>query len=289
MPKGELLNYFFQRFVTRSLPRNDESFIEGIDFIQELLKILRKYSDRKLGDCVYYEFGAGWDLIGPFAASLAGLKTIYSIDIRMLATQFLIRNTISRLESFKHELPVDFRIPTSTPKISRSNFRDILKQHYRIEYHAPVDARSTSFPDASMNIIVSVSVMEHIPENDVASILRECRRLLAKGGVTFLKIDYQDHWSYFDKGISVYNFLKYSDRNWQKYSPSLQFQNRLRHKDYLRLILQAEFEILESNPIFPTEDELCILRNIELDYYFARNYSLEELAIKGALFVIQKK
>ena len=75
---------------------------------------------------------------------------------------------------------------------------------------------------------------------------------------------------------------------WQRYNPSLHYQNRLRHRDYLNIISQTGFEILEDNPMLPSEKELDSLRNMEIDAYFLSKYTVEELAIKGTKIVLKK-
>jgi hypothetical protein len=103
-----------------------------------------------------------------------------------------------------------------------------------------------------------------------------------------LFIDYKDHYSYFDHGISTYNFLQYSDRKWRFFNPPLHYQNRLRHGDYLRLFQQAGFEILDERRTDGTAADLENIERLSLDKRF-RAYSLSELAVKGSQFVLRKR
>src|SRR5207253_3087992 len=82
-------------------------------------------------------------------------------------------------------------------------------------------------------------VCEHVPEDDLAEIFRECHRLLRPAGAFSCRIDLQDHYSYFDRGLSRYNFLRFSDGAWRLVNSPLHFQNRLRAVDYLRLVRDA--------------------------------------------------
>jgi hypothetical protein len=63
-------------------------------------------------------------------------------------------------------------------------------------------------------------------------------------------IDYRDNVSYGDPGISIYNFLTFSDAEWARWNPRLSYQNRLRHSDYFKLFrccrLQNPGGLLES-------------------------------------------
>ena len=131
--------------------------------------------------------------------------------------------------------------------------------------------------------------MEHIPQNDIVPILKECHRLLRKGGIISLTIDYLDHWSYFDQNVSAYNFLKYSEQEWRKYNPALHYQNRLRHKDYFTAISQTDFEIVENHPKMPLEEDLGGLNRMKIAPIFHNNYSIEELAVKSSSIILRKK
>jgi hypothetical protein len=163
-----------------------------------------------------------------------------------------------------------------------------LRERYGIDYLAPRDARRTGLPAQSIDLIHSTNTMEHIPPADLRLILGECRRLLAPAGLVSLYIDYRDHYSYADRGISVYNFLQYSDAAWSRFNSSLQYQNRLRHPDYLELAGQCGFRILSERRVAPSDTDRRLLRRLELDARF-RRYDCEDLAVQGAHLVMAAK
>ena len=76
---------------------------------------------------------------------------------------------------------------------------------------ARFDARASGLHAGCVDIITSTNTLEHIPPGEIAAILRECARLLREGGLMSSSIDLQDHYHWFDKNISVYNFLRFSD------------------------------------------------------------------------------
>lgn len=100
-------------------------------------------------------------------------------------------------------------------------------------------------------------------------------------------IDYKDHYSYFDKSISPYNYMRFSQKEWRKYNSSLHYQNRLRHSDYRKMMLDAGFAILEENPAFPTAEQEEALRALPLHDDF-RHYDFDDLKILGSTFVLTK-
>jgi len=288
-PRGERLNYLLQRYITRSLPGDDKRFIHRLNIAKEQFDIFNKYSSlAKTHDITYYEFGAGCDLINPIGLSLLGIQTLYCIDIRELVFPELINDTISKLHRLKEQIPFDYSLPERIPQVTVSNVKDILSRYFRIYYRAPVDAKCTNLPESTIDLIVSNFTLEHIPAGDIPGILKECHRILKKGGIVTLLIDYTDHWSYFDRSISRYNFLKYSPTKWKRYNPALHYQNRLRHRDYLDIIKHLDFSVLEDKPHIPSKEDLDFLSDFPIDSYFTERYTLDELAIKCSRIILTK-
>lgn len=289
IPKGEKLNFIVQRYVTKKYPISDEKFIKVTNTTEDHFEKFMKYaqlSDTNSRTC--YEFGAGWDLINPIGLSLLGIKKVYCIDIRELVFYNLLNDTVSKFCRLKKNIPFDYTMPEEIPIFTMSNFKDVLAECFGIVYRAPMDARDTDIGDSSIDFIVSNLTFEHIPKEAVPEIFSDCYRILKKGGILSCRIDYRDHWSYFDRNISIYNFLKYSPSKWRRYNPSLHYQNRFRHVDYLNIINQMDFEIIEDNPVPPSDKEMELLKTLEIDSVFLDNYTCDELAIKEAAIVLRK-
>ncbi len=151
-------------------------------------------------------------------------------------------------------------------------------------YLAPVDVAATGLDDEAFDFASSTSTLEHVPRAEIPPLLAECRRLLRPGGVITLLIDYKDHYGAFDPSCSVYNFLRFSDRRWRKYSPSFHFQNRLRHSDYVHLVELAGFEIAEVTTVDPTDADRRWLQDNEIDSSFA-GYAPDDLLTRDAHIV----
>ena len=97
--------------------------------------------------------------------------------------------------------------------------------------------------------------------------------------------DYRDVYSYFDSGISVYNFLQFSTDEWRRYNPDLNYQNRLRHCDFRAIFTAAGFEILDDQPAYDRATAERVLGRMRLAEEF-KQYSFEELApVRGVLLV----
>ena len=289
IPKGEKLNFLIQKYITKKYPVTDKKFIQIVLSTKVHFDNFVKYRELP-GDKEFtcYEFGAGWDLINPIGLSLLGIKRQYCIDIRQLVFPELLNDTIEKFRRLRKDLTFEYPMPENVPLITAENFRSILSDCFGIFYEAPMDARVTAFESSSVDLIVSNLTFEHIPECDIQKIFEECYRILKPGGIFSCVIDYRDHWSYFDSTISIYNFLKYSPEQWKRYNPSLHYQNRLRHSDYLSAIRQTCFEVVVDDPAFPSEEELESLKTLSIHSDFSSRYTIEELAIKESRMVLKK-
>ena len=107
----------------------------------------------------------------------------------------------------------------------------------------PADARRTDLAEASIDAAVSTNTLEHIDPDDIASILVELRRVLRPGGVCSFAVDYHDHYADSDPTIGPLHFLQFDDPQWRRWNCPFQYQNRLRHPDYVVLFQEAGFVV----------------------------------------------
>lgn len=280
IPYGEEVNYLFQRHVTRTLPIDAARLAELVGRAGRHLAAIARHRHAPLADAVFYEFGAGWDLASPLSFWALGVDHQVLVDVRHLL----------RLDVLNHTIGLFAQVPADLPRRPSGTLAslDELATRYGIDYRAPCDARATGLGAASLDCITSSNTLEHIPPDDIAAILRECHRCLRDDGIMSFLVDYVDHYSYFDNRISGYHFLRYSDRTWKLFNPSLHYQNRLRHKDYLRLFEEAGFEIIEERPYAVTADDLATVTRLPLARAF-RDYAPAELAVRDAMVVLRKR
>jgi len=284
-PFGEQLNYLAQRHVTRSLPLSDGEIRHLATAAGEHLNIFGRYSAVPPAQGVIFQFGAGWELALPLLFWAMGVEQQILIDRRRLLRPELVKHTLDRLHPMAAELGLG-RQPGAFMAGNFTGATTVLRERYGIEYRAPADAARTGIAPSSADFIVAFNTLEHIPEDAIVPIVLECRRILKDGGLMAFKIDYQDHYSYRDHHISVYNFLKYSDRAWALCNCSLHYQNRLRHSDYIAIFKKAGLDILEENRIEPERRHLEQLRALPLAPRF-RRYDSGDLALRGALVVVR--
>jgi len=285
VPNGEKLNYMFQKYISKSLPQKNDRFLRQVNEAFQHYSNFTKFNNLGNVENRYYEFGAGWDLTIPLTMSLLNLE-VHCIDIEKLILPELICDSINKFEVNKENLPFKLKDVISCNDPDKS-ILGYLKDRYKLYYYAPKDARYTNFNNDYFDFISSTFTLEHISSQDILLILKECYRILKKGGVISMTIDYKDHWSYFDKNISIYNYLKYSSKEWEKYNPKLHFQNRLRHSDYIKLISKTNFNIAKVSLIHPSSNDLGILETVKLHSDFL-NYDFFDLSTKGSEIVLIK-
>ena len=284
VPQGERLNYVFQRRVLHSLPAGDGALRQKFS---RAVQHLGAYEEHGPGvpaaEATFYEFGAGWDLAIPLAYGLLGIGRQVLVDIRPSARVELVNDSLASFERLRPELEeiAGRELRAGGGPIQRL---EELEERFAIRYLAPCDARDTGLPAGSIDFVSSTDTCEHIPGADLAGIFRECHRLLRPGGAFSSRIDLQDHYAYFDRSLSKYNFLRFSDRAWNLANSPIHHQNRLRSPEYLQLVRDAGFELVVEKPSGPSEAGLKELESLPLAPRF-RRFPPEELGVTVLSFV----
>lgn len=285
-PFGAHVNYLFQRYVTKVLPNSDVKFIDIVAKAKNHIEFFRCYCVPEIADATFYEFGVGVTLTIPLTFYALGVDHQVIVDIRPLIRPKLVNDVVDKFQRLAPELRI-LRMPGKYID-EQDGCIGSLKEYYGIEYRAPYDARSSGLDSGSISCITSTDTLEHIPRKDIQAILQECYRLLRNDGLMSFYVNYQDHYARVDSSISVYNFLRYSDEVWAFFNPSLHYQNRLRHPDYLELFRTAGFEVVKEQRTDGTAGDLKTIEHIPLNDRF-KKYDLEELAVRDSFFVLRKR
>ena len=289
LPFGNKIYYLLQKYITKSLSYNDfELKNYYTSKVKIHLDIFNKYGYKSLNESNYYEFGAGWNLLSALGMSLAGMKECLCIVLNELLEKDAIKESVLFLDRYickVDSLSLDKIMLTK----NRQDIRVILKRHFRIKYVATCDARKVEFiNDGKIDYIASNVTLEHIPFADIVKIMKESYRILSYQGIMSITIDYQDHWSYFDRSISVYNMLQYEEEEWKRFNPTMHYQNRLRHCDYIKIFEEAGFYIKEIRTKEVQQKDREDRMSIKLATCFSK-YTFEELLIRNAHFVLAKR
>ncbi len=282
LPYSRRINFLFQKFVTRGVQLTDHYFIDRLQHARNHIGAYQRAADDRVPESTL-ELGTGWYPIVPVALFLLGAENIYSVDIstltsrkRLLITlQYFAQaeenNTLRDYVSCRPErMSVIHELIRNPERLSLSQMLERLHIRYLRE-----DTRSISLRDGSIDLIHSNNTFEHIYPDILCSILKEFKRILRKpGGVMSHFVDMTDHFAHIDPSISVYHFLRFTERQWRWIDNGIQPQNRLRADDYLQIYADLAIPVTgeECRP-----GDLETLRNIPLAARF-RDKPLEVLA-----------
>ena len=282
MPFGRAIYSGVQRYITHTVPRRFAPTIQTAHiFVDHVRSIAAFEKEKNLADLALFEFGAGWDLYSNCVTWCLGADNQVVYDLNRWARPSQINLALSHLKT--DPPPGAVRIPDVLLPVT-GKFDEVLRRTYGINYQAPADAGETGLAVGMIDAVVSTSVLEHIPPDQIERILRECRRVLRPGGIMSHLIDYSDHYAHSDLSITPYNFLAFEDSDWDRFNPNIHFQNRLRHSDYRRLFEKAGFQILSASSSQP-ENARELLCGIELSPNFAARAVSELAPIEGHFIV----
>jgi SAM-dependent methyltransferase len=285
LPEPDRWNYLLQTRISRSVPRPDGDLQWGLHQAIVHIDALRAIdASLDFAAAHWYEFGAGWDLLGPLSYYSFGVERQTLVDLRSNVRLEAVNDVLDRLGAHLDRLE-----HPAARRVDRRHLADLeeLEPRFGIRYIAPCDARASGLPAGSVDIITSTHTLEHIPPGDIAAILGECARILREGGLMSSLIDMQDHYHWFDKSISVYNYLKFSDRVWSLVNSPVHYQNRLRHSDYMSLAKESDLEIVADDVQEPTVEDFDALAQVPLAERF-RSYEKRDLAIRGVNLILRK-
>jgi len=289
LPFSRDINYFFQKYVTKGVYLTDEYFYDRLEHARAHLDAFRKYSNRPLPSSIL-EIGTGWYPIVPVSFFLAGTEKIYSVDISFLISKQRLHTTLRRLAECHQADLLKNHIQVLPERVSvmmdlleqydQLSLEEILNQlqiHYLVE-----DATRLSLPDQSIDLVNSNNTFEHIYPDTLVSILQQFKRVIRKdGGVMSHFIDMSDHFAHFDRSINIYNFLRFTDRQWKWIDNSIQPQNRLRIYDYKQIYSDLDISIDGESS---RAGDPAALSTIPLAPEFS-GQPLEEVAISHCHFI----
>jgi hypothetical protein len=225
LPGGAHAHYFLQRHLTRNWPRPQTTLDSLLGIGRRVVKDFAEHVGGTPSSVL--EVGAGRDLAVPLALRRLGVGKVIASDVQRLAKLDLIQHAADRILA---------------NEITFENFDDI--ERFGITYRAP---HYVTAADEKIDCSCSNEVLEHVPPAQLVELLAGLRAVTC--GITTHSIDYSDHYARSDRRISRLNFLRYNDADWAKYNSGMQYVNRLRHSDYLRLFREAGFTILEESSI----------------------------------------
>lgn len=269
LPYGEHLNHLAQ--IARG------SFSPDVQLRELLIQLryLRRLNDRfPLAGKVAVEIGPGWQGLGILSLHLFGCARIIAIDQEPHIRWSLLSRLMEVCRSNWNEI-CDVTGMRFKPLGKFTSLNHALSS-MSVQYLAPGNAAATGLSRASVDLVYSYGVLEHISPKALEAICEETARILKPTGRACHNIGLHDH--FHDAGIgNGVNFLRYSERQWNALCGNrITYHNRLRLPQYLGIFsahgltpLWSERELLDSN--------LAALRSLRVNERFA-GMSSEDLA-----------
>lgn len=249
LPYGSSINFWFQKHITRGVRLTDDYIRDRLIHAKDHIKYCGEFGG-KLDATL--EIGTGWYPIIPLLLFLSGANGIQTLDVSRYVTRRRFAQTISKLLELNAQGGLAGYVEVVPDRLSQ--MRAVLDGSGSLKgmmaalsiTYTIGDARRTSFPDKSLDLIHSNNTLEHIPVNVLRHILVELKRLGRPGAIHSHFIDMSDHFAHMDRTITPYNFLKFSSRKWKLINNRIQFMNRLRLSDYRQLFREAGYEIVRG-------------------------------------------
>lgn len=179
------------------------------------------------------ELGSGWAPIFPyFFVYLGKIKKVITYDINK---HYDFKTNLKLNAYFNDHLNI--KIPVN--KNTKYNIPNTV-----VYYPHTNLTNETSFSDEKIDFIFSRNVLEHISPNDIYTMHDNFTKKISKPFYILHMISPSDHRAYSDFNLSIYDFLKYSEEEWNKIQTKFDYHNRLRLPQYLEIFKELNFEII---------------------------------------------
>ncbi|MEX0968297.1 MAG: class I SAM-dependent methyltransferase [Bacteroidia bacterium] len=248
---GDKLNHLPARF-KRNYYSNGATY-----HLHEALRMLDNCSFDSYTGKTALEIGTGYFLYQPLILHLLGFAHITTVDITKDITFRSVKKQLKCLDSkaylkliaSKGNLSLD-QIQSKLYKLKNAtSLHEVLSSAnitYIPFYHIH-DLRKNS---AKYDYIFSQVVMEHIRPVFLEHLFKEISKSLRTDGYSVHTINFIDHFTndglFKDHQISEFNFLKYSDKYWEKWAGnSIAYTNRLGHPYYLQLCFEHHLKVVD--------------------------------------------
>lgn len=204
----------------------------------QIAHLLHLASHRPVKDLVCFEIGSGWVLSHALVFHLLGAKKVITTDVVPHAQPGVLHEAVKQAVA---ALPRDILAPFEDHTVLRERMDNLLSipkftfeilEKLGIEYVSPVDAAGKK-PDFKVDLIYSMSVMEHVPCDDVAPLLANLAEMLNPGGTMLHAIHLEDHRDFNDP----FAFLALPADSYPRHQQSGR-GNRIRGSEWDKLFVQ---------------------------------------------------
>jgi SAM-dependent methyltransferase len=195
------------------------------------------------------ELGTGWIPAIALSNMLCGAR-VETFDVERLVKPRLLQSCIRGIEPRLSQIAETAGVAEQVVHDRYELIAHDLDFHSVAEklggsYCAPADTRDLPHDDNQVDLVLSSLVLAQIPLESLDKVLGETLRVLRPGGVAIHRVHLADEYSRSDPNRSDLEFLKYSDKQWNRFfNHSLKHINRLRHAHYVERFSRLGFETL---------------------------------------------
>ncbi|MDB4871643.1 MAG: methyltransferase family protein [Gemmatimonadales bacterium] len=250
---------------------------------------------RPIEGCTALEVGTGHKPIVPIGLFLLGARRVYTFDLNRRLDLPLVTGALRWIA--KHRDDVQELFAGATDRTALATRLDLLSRYAsaplkffdaaQIIYRAPADAAHTELQDASVDLHISVTVLEHIPPPGIEAILLEARRVLAPDGIAVHFFDPSDHFAHQDSTIHLINFLRFSEEEWRRLANNqFAYCNRLRRSQYHPIYARTGFRVAREEGDVDAVSLGALRAGFRLDDQF-REFAPEDICTTAVRVLLQ--
>ena len=261
-PGGSLIHQWMQRRIAGSLEITDFLLEDRLAHVSRHLDAWKEFGHQTQAP-VCLEIGTGWYPLVPLGMALSGVKKVYSVDVNQHTQETAHQKLFAALTEAKQQGKLTTYLPQIQPE-RWETFEQLLSQkvsvshlyeRLNIVFLTGVLGGLPALPEP-IDLIHSNNTFEHIPAEQIPSLLIAIRNALGPTGICSHYIDLTDHYSYFDSNLSPFNYLRFSESRWNLIENSFQSQNRLRVNQWLNLMNEANLPVIWQDNESGIQDDL---------------------------------
>jgi hypothetical protein len=239
----------------------------------QIAHLLHLSSHGPVQDMVCLEVGSGWVLSHALVFHLLGARKVIATDLLPHAHMRVLADALRQAVT---SLPRDVLAPFSDHSRIRERMDNLLQidnfsfdalKSIGIEYVSPVDLARQKI-DVKVDLVYSLSVLEHVPCEDVPPLLANLGEMLSPGGAMLHAIHLEDHRDFSNHPFA---FLSLPQALYSRDQQSVR-GNRLRRSEWVRLFQNVAgtttktiFAYHRRNRPLPTEIDASVCHSDEED------------------------
>lgn len=226
------------------------------------------------------EIGTGWHGSDIALFHVLGAKEIWTCDILPhLEGELLLwmmEGIAARADEIGEQTGADAAdVGRRAARALESRRLDELLALANVQYIAPSQFDRINFPSHHFDLFYSYSVLQRVPPRPLRRYLKTAHQALRPGSLSLHVIHHADHNSRHDPSLHPLNYLRYGRQYDLLQSRLFNYQNRLRHREFIDLLSAAGFTPLSEET---TPGDISFVRNTQLAHRF-RTLPPEDLAI----------